>query len=473
MNLLEAIRVALTSLRANKLRAALTTLGVIIGVGSVIAMIAIGRGASADIEDRIRSMGSNLLTVWPGQARQGRVFGGVGSQDTLRLTDADAILHKCTTVTAVAPQVSGSAQVKWSNQNANTSVIGATPEYAVVNATPADRGRYFNQNEVRGARPVCLVGVTLAKNVFGKTDPIGQRLRIKNIPFDVIGVLKEKGGGGSWHDPDDVVVVPISVAMRRLFGMDYVNRIYVAAQNAGVLSEAQQEITRLLRHRHRIRPGKDDDFNVRTQTEVLETFTATSQTFTMLLASIAAVSLLVGGIGVMNIMLVSVTERTREIGIRKAVGAKRRDILIQFLIESPTLCLTGGGDRGGPRRRHRLRALQVGGLANHRHRTLDPARLQLLGGRRRRLRPLPRPHGRQPSPHRSPPLRMRPGMEAPSPSVNERHNAKLPWVPAREQAASPVHLRRVRRAIAVVELYGEPQLRAQSACHAHLGQRNP
>jgi ABC-type antimicrobial peptide transport system permease subunit len=342
MNLFEAMRVALGALRANKMRAALTTLGVIIGVGSVIAMIAIGRGASADIEDRIRSMGSNLLTVWPGQARQGRVFGGVGSQDTLRPEDADAILAKCEGVRAVAPHVGGQEQVKWGNANTYTSITGTVPSYPDVNNHSPERGRFFSEAEVSGARPVCLVGTTVVKTVFGKTDPVGQRIRIKSIPFDVIGVLKEKGGGSSWRDPDDVIVVPISVAMRRLFGQEHVNQIFVAAEPGQSLSNLQEDITRLLRRRHRIRAGKEDDFNVRTQTEVLQTFTATSGTFTTLLASIAAVSLLVGGIGVMNIMLVSVTERTREIGIRKAVGARRRDIMIQFLIESLTLCLIGG-----------------------------------------------------------------------------------------------------------------------------------
>ncbi len=342
MNVLEGVRVALTALRANKMRSGLTMLGVIIGVGSVIAMIAIGRGASADVEERVRSMGSNLLTVWPGQARVGRIFGGVGSRESLKIEDAEAIGRKCAGVGGVAPQASGSAQVKWENQNTNTQVLGTTPEYVTVNNHPVESGRFFNEREARGSRYVCLVGTTVVENLFGRTDPVGQRLRIKNIPFDVIGVLKQKGSGSSFRDPDDLIVVPIGLAQRRLLGQDYVDRIFVAAESDRVLWDTADEITKLLRRRHRIRADDEDDFNVRTQTEILETFSETSRTFTLLLASIAAVSLLVGGIGVMNIMLVSVTERTREIGIRKAVGAKRRDILIQFLIESVTLAIVGG-----------------------------------------------------------------------------------------------------------------------------------
>ena len=342
MNLLEGIRVALTALWANKMRSGLTMLGVVIGVGSVISMIAIGKGASQDVEERIRSMGSNLLTVWPGQARQGRMWGGVGSRDSLKVEDAEAIARKCPGVAAVAPQVSSSAQVKWKNANTNTSINGTSPEYVTVNSHPVEEGRFFNERELRGGRPVCLVGSTTIENLFGRSDPIGERIRIKNIPFEVIGTLKSKGSAGSFRDPDDVIAVPYTIAMRRLFGSDHLDRIYVQAASDGALWEAADEITKLLRRRHRIRDPKDDDFNVRTQTEILETFSQTSQTFTYLLASIAAVSLVVGGIGVMNIMLVSVTERTREIGIRKSVGAKRRDILVQFLIESLTLCILGG-----------------------------------------------------------------------------------------------------------------------------------
>ncbi len=342
MNLFEALRVALVSLQANTMRSALTMLGIIIGVASVISMIAIGRGASADVQDRIRAMGTNLLIVWPGQARRGHVFGGMGSRESLKPDDADAIVRKISSVARVAPQVGGDAQVKWKNMNTNTRVTGSTPEYVAVNNHPVERGRFFTDQEARGGRSVCVIGATTVENLFGRSDPVGQRIRIKNIPFQVIGVLKAKGGGSSYRDPDDTIVVPIAVAMRRLFGKDYLDRIYVAGTDNASVRDTVEELNRLMRRRHRIREGKDDDFNVRTQEEMLETFSSTARTFTLLLASIAAVSLLVGAIGVMNIMLVSVTERTTEIGIRKAVGAKPRDILAQFLIESVTLSIIGG-----------------------------------------------------------------------------------------------------------------------------------
>jgi len=342
MNLLEALRVALVSLQANKMRSALTMLGIIIGVASVISMIAIGRGASADVQERIRAMGTNLLIVWPGQARQGRVWGGMGSRDSLKPGDVDAILRKIPTVAQVAPNVDETAQIKWKNMNTNTRVTGTTPAYVMVQNHPVERGRFFSDREARGGRSVCVMGCSTVENLFGRSDPLGQRLRIKNVTFDVIGVLKTKGAASSHRDPDDIIVVPITVAMRRLFGQDHLDRIYVAGTDSQAVGETVDELNRLFRRRHRIRPGKEDDFNVRTQEEMLETFSSTARTFTLLLASIAAVSLLVGAIGVMNIMLVSVTERTREIGIRKAVGAKPRDILVQFLIESITLSVIGG-----------------------------------------------------------------------------------------------------------------------------------
>ncbi len=341
MSVFESIIVALVAIRANKMRSVLTMLGVIIGVGSVIAMIAMGRGASADVEERIKSMGTDLLTVWPGEARAGRMFGGVGSRDALKLPDAYAILDKCEDVLAVAPQVSGTAQAKWSNRSGDPQVVGTTASYPTVNNHAVESGRFFSEREARGSAAVCLLGTTTRDNLLGRNDPIGQRVRVKNIPFDVIGVLQSKGDGSGFRDPDDIIVIPIGVAMRRVFGQTYVDRIFVQGKN-GRLDEATRQIEKLLRTRHRIRPGKPDDFNVRAQTEILSTFSETSATFTKLLASIAAMSLLVGGIGVMNIMLVSVTERTREIGIRKAVGATRRDILMQFVIESLTLCLVGG-----------------------------------------------------------------------------------------------------------------------------------
>jgi putative ABC transport system permease protein len=342
MNILEAFRVALVGLRANKLRSALTMLGIIIGVGSVISVLAMGRGASAGVQERIKAMGTNLLIVWPGQAQKGHVWGGMGSRDSLKPGDADAIARKIPTVAQVAPNVDGDAQVKWKNMNTNTRISGTTPAYVMVQNHPVERGRFFTDREARGGRGVCVIGTTTVENLFGRSDPIGERIRIKNVSFEVIGILKTKGGASSFRDPDDIIVVPITVAMRRLFGKDYLDRIYVAGMDGKAVKETVEELNRLMRQRHRVRDPEDDDFNVRTQEEILETYGETARIFTLLLAGIACVSLLVGGIGVMNIMLVSVTERTREIGIRKAIGAKRRDILAQFLIESLTLSVIGG-----------------------------------------------------------------------------------------------------------------------------------
>lgn len=342
MSPIEALRVALVAIRANKMRSILTMLGVIIGVGSVIAMLAIGRGASADVTERIAAMGTNILIVWPGAAREGRLFGGAGRRDTLKMGDVQAIREDCPSVKDVAPQVSSNEQVKWRNKSAEAQILAVPPQYETVNNHPAERGRYFTEAENRGRQMVCLVGSTVVRNIFGRSDPVGEKLKIKNIPFEVIGVLTEKGGAGGFRDPDEIVVIPLNVGMTRLWGRNYVDRIFVTTETPAQLQPATNEINKLLRRRHRIREGREDDFNVRGQTEILQTFGETAKTFTMLLGGIAAMSLLVGGIGVMNIMLVSVTERTREIGIRKAVGARSHDIMMQFAIESVTLCLVGG-----------------------------------------------------------------------------------------------------------------------------------
>jgi ABC-type antimicrobial peptide transport system permease subunit len=348
MNVWEAVRVALTGIRSNKLRSGLTCLGVIIGVGAVIAMIAMGQGASADVQERIKSMGTNLLIVWPGQARQGHVWGGVGSQDSLTSSDGVAIAQECSDVVRTAPVVQGSEQVKFGNANTYTTIVGSTMAWTNVQNYPADSGRFFNDIENRTNRKVAVIGATTRQNLFPNADPVGKRIQIRNMHFLVIGVLKAKGAGSSsWHDPDDQIVIPLNTFLRRIGGgsqtsREVVQRIYAEASSPKQIPLAQAQIEQLLRRRHRIRTPADDDFNVRTQTEMLSQFEGTSKTFTLLLAGIAAVSLLVGGIGIMNIMLVSVTERTREIGIRKAIGATRRDILLQFLVESVVLSVIGG-----------------------------------------------------------------------------------------------------------------------------------
>ncbi|PIW13638.1 MAG: multidrug ABC transporter substrate-binding protein [Armatimonadetes bacterium CG17_big_fil_post_rev_8_21_14_2_50_66_6] len=346
MTIWEAVRVALSGLRSNKLRSALTCLGVIIGVGAVIAMIAMGQGASADVQERIQSMGTNLLIVWPGQARQGRVWGGVGSQDSLSSDDGVAIAKECKSVSKSAPVVQGQEQIKAGNANSYVGITGSTSDWPSVQNYEVERGRFFNAMENRTNRKVAVIGATTRNNLFPNSDPIGKKIQVRNMHFLVIGLLKPKGGS-DWHDPDDVVVIPLGTFLRRLGGgtkggKDVVNRIYVEASGPRQIVLAQAEIEQLLRRRHRILTPADDDFNVRTQTEILGQFEGTSKTFTLLLAGIAAVSLLVGGIGIMNIMLVSVTERTREIGIRKAIGATGRDILLQFLVESVVLSVIGG-----------------------------------------------------------------------------------------------------------------------------------
>jgi putative ABC transport system permease protein len=340
MKLSKAVRVALKALRANKLRSALTALGIIIGVASVVTMLALGRGAGADVENRVMSMGANLLTVRPGQMRRGPAFGG--SVQTLTLEDAEAIQDECPSVAAVDAGCRGTAQLKWKSENTSTSITGASASYLEVNSKSMEQGSFFGAHDVRGSSRVCVVGQGVVEDVFGENDPIGQKVRIGTIPFTVIGALAETSGGGPFGDPNDIVIVPITVAMHRLFGRDYVEQIGAMAATSGSLDQAKSEITELLLRRHRIKSAEDADFHVTSQTDILDVIGGTSQTFTMLLASIAAVSLLVGGIGVMNIMLVSVTERTREIGIRKAVGARRADILRQFLIESLALCVLGG-----------------------------------------------------------------------------------------------------------------------------------
>ncbi|OIO90529.1 MAG: hypothetical protein AUJ92_18610 [Armatimonadetes bacterium CG2_30_59_28] len=341
MSIWEAVRVALFGISSNKMRSGLTCLGIIIGVGAVIAMVAMGQGASADVQERVKGYGANLLTVWPGQAVTGRLHGGVGSEDSLKLEDAEAIAEQCPSIKAVTPTSRSGGQIKYGNKNTNTSVEGYSPDFSVVRSHWVESGRMFNEGEDRANRKVAVLGKTTAETLFGDEDPLGKRIQIKKARFDVIGVLEGKDSTG-WSDPNDTIIVPINTLLRRIESKDYVDRIYAAAVSEDQIEQARAEIEKLLRKRHRIHGRADDDFNVRTQTEMLDMLGGTTKTFASLLAGIAAVSLLVGGIGIMNIMLVSVTERTREIGIRKAVGASRRDILLQFLVESIVLSVIGG-----------------------------------------------------------------------------------------------------------------------------------
>jgi putative ABC transport system permease protein len=348
MNLWENVLVALGGLAANKLRAALTMLGIIIGVLAVILGTAIGQGSRQQILERIQSLGSNSITVFPGQMRQGPVGGGQGSSIALKMKDVDAIRENCPTVSAVAPQLQRSAQVKYGNKNTNTTIVCTTPEFLGIRGFSVAQGDFFSDRDVRSRRKVCVVGNTTAQTLFGDTAPVGKSLRIGGIVFKIVGLLAVKGSA-MFGDPDDQIVIPVTTGMTQVFGSDSLSNIYAQTPKAEDATRAAEEITQALRKSHRLAANAEDDFSVRTQQEFMEMQNQSSQTLTFLLTGIAAVALLVGGIGIMNIMLVSVTERTREIGIRKAVGATGTNILLQFLIEAATLSVVGGllGIAGG------------------------------------------------------------------------------------------------------------------------------
>jgi putative ABC transport system permease protein len=347
MNVWASARIAVRALRVNKLRSALTMLGIVIGVGAVITMVAVGAGAQARVAEQIQSLGSNMIIVLSGSITAGGVRMGSGSQLTITEDDAWAIQREIRTVTAAAPTSRGSAQIVYGNLNWATSVQGVTEEFFSAREWDVADGRLFSQEEVDGAAKVALIGQTVAGNLFGESDPLGQVIRIKNVPFGVIGVLQRKGQTTFGQDQDDTVLIPLSTAKRKVLGSSQANAravgsIAVKVGDARAMPDAEQEIRSLLRQRHRLQTFQEDDFGIRNLTEVLQSQEASSKVLTLLLAAIASVSLLVGGIGIMNIMLVSVTERTREIGLRMAVGARGRDILVQFLVEAVTLSLLGG-----------------------------------------------------------------------------------------------------------------------------------
>ena len=342
---LVSLRIAFGALNVNRMRSALTVLGIVIGVSAVIAMIAVGAGAKAQITEHISSMGSNLLMVRSGSSTSGGLRTGSGTVPTLTVDDAEAILNEIPSVKSVAPDLLGVAQVVHGNQNWSTSITGTMPEMLEIRNWPVAFGRPFTRQEVNGATKVCLVGWTVMENLFEGIDPIGQIVRIKNFPFVVIGVLSHKGQSGPGHDHDDTIMVPLTTAQQRLFGMQFpgmVRGIAVQIKDLELIKEAEYQINALLRQRHRIPPNGDNDFTVRNLTEVMASAEESANVMSLLLGAIASISLVIGGIGIMNIMLVSVTERTKEIGIRMAVGAKSGDILLQFLIESLVLSLMGG-----------------------------------------------------------------------------------------------------------------------------------
>jgi putative ABC transport system permease protein len=335
-------KIAFRALRRNKLRSVLTALGIIIGVGAVIAMVSIGNGAKAQVEQQIASLGENVILIFSGSVTSSGIRTGWGSAGTLKIEDAEAIRREVPGVIAVSEEVISTRQVSAGNQNWFTRVYGESPEYFDIRQWPLSDGASFTGQDVRSSNKVCVIGRTTASQVFGSEDPIGQVLRIQGVPFLVTGILTPKGLSPQGTDQDDIVIMPYTSAMKRVIGGSTLRGINVQVASPNDLAPAQQQITELLRQRHNIRAGRDDDFTVRNQQEIAETATATSRIMALLLGAIASVSLIVGGIGIMNIMLVSVTERTREIGVRLAVGAHGRDILTQFLIEAVTLSVIGG-----------------------------------------------------------------------------------------------------------------------------------
>jgi putative ABC transport system permease protein len=345
INLPSTFRISFRALKVNKMRSSLTMLGIIIGVGAVIAMLAIGTGARQRIAEQISSMGSNLLIILPGSTTAGGVRMGSGTQPTLTMGDAYAILKECPAVQDVAPVLNGVAQVIYGHQNWSTGVVGTTPSMLNIRDWPLAAGRPFTEQDVKSATKVCLLGQTVVDNLFGDMDPVGQFIRIKDLPFTVIGVLAQKGQSAQGQDQDDTIYVPVTTAQKKLFGTSFpgmVRIIMVKAKSTEDLAPADEQINELLRQRHHIGQKQENDFTVRNLTQIMQAAEQSTKVMTLLLGAIASVSLLVGGIGIMNIMLVSVTERTREIGIRMAIGAKTWDIRLQFIIEALTLSIIGG-----------------------------------------------------------------------------------------------------------------------------------
>jgi putative ABC transport system permease protein len=340
--LLMAFRIALRALARNKLRSFLTMLGIIIGVGAVIAMVAIGEGAKALVRQQIASLGTNLLVILPGTMTLGGARTGSGGRQSLSDSDARAIMAEIPVVTGASPVLRQSQQVIGGEQNWQTSVQGIAPEYQQIRDWKIDNGRFVSQTDVESKAKVALIGQTVAYNLFGDEDPIDNVIRIKKIPFRIVGVLGAKGQSGMGNDQDDVVMVPYTTMMKLVMGVTYIQQIIVAARSADLTEGAKNQITLLLRERHKLRSDMDDDFMIRNLSDIAEAASNSATVMAVLLGSIASVSLLVGGIGIMNIMLVSVTERTREIGIRMAVGARSRDILLQFIVEALVMAAIGG-----------------------------------------------------------------------------------------------------------------------------------
>jgi putative ABC transport system permease protein len=339
---LQTASIALRALRRNKLRSCLTTLGIIIGVASVVAMVAVGNGAQSRITSQVAALGQNLLTVFAGSRKSGGVSSGLGSASTMTLADSDAIAREVPDVVAVSPEDSTTCQVVANGRNWSTTVAGESPDYLLIRDWKLTSGSMFSEREIRGSAKVAVIGSKTANELFGPLNPVGQSLRVGNIPFTIIGLLESKGAGMGGANQDDRVIIPYTTAMKRITGDKYLRSINVQVSTSERMERVQSQITSLLRQRHRLTAGHDDDFNIFNQKEIADTVNSISTVITLLLGAVAGISLLVGGIGIMNIMLVSVTERTREIGIRIAIGAQPGDIRLQFLIEAVALSFLGG-----------------------------------------------------------------------------------------------------------------------------------
>jgi putative ABC transport system permease protein len=342
LQLTNLLKASFKSILKNRLRSLLTSLGIIIGVSAVIVMVGVGEGSQKRIAQEIRALGDNMLIVFPSFSRRGGVSRGAGSFNRLTMDDVDAIREEATEIKHVSAVVFSGAQVIGNGNNWNTSIQGVDPEYQFIRLWKMKTGQYFTEKDKRSLRKVAVLGATVAENLFGSMDPVGQKIRIRNTPFKVIGVLEKKGQDARGQDQDDVVFAPSTTVLYRLKGDRYINMINASALSIDKIPAAQAELTRILRQQHKIEIGEEDDFNVANQTAITEMASETSRIMTKLLGAVAAVSLIVGGIGIMNIMLVSVTERTREIGIRMSVGARGSDVLIQFLLEAVVLSLSGG-----------------------------------------------------------------------------------------------------------------------------------
>jgi putative ABC transport system permease protein len=341
------LSIALQALKVNKLRSGLTMLGIIIGVAAVIVMIAVGSGAQARVKEQIAGLGSNLMILWAGSVTTAGVRGGTGTAQTLVEDDAWAVMREIAEVQVAAPTQRGSGQIVWGNANWLASIVGTTPEYFEARDWGLVRGRLFEAGEMSGAGKVAIIGQTVARELFGDGDPVDQIIRVRGVPFTVIGLLERKGQSMMGQDQDDIVIIPLTTARNKIFGalqgrIGRVSSIFIKTKDGADMKEAEDKVRELLRQRHRLTGNTPDDFSLRNLTEILQAQEAASKVMAILLAAVASVSLLVGGIGIMNIMLVSVTERTREIGLRLAVGARGKDILSQFLVEAITLSTIGG-----------------------------------------------------------------------------------------------------------------------------------